>query len=173
MKRFMIQHLTLVLLSITACNSSKSESESESGSIEKKNTRREVTFMNPDGLFKNPAYSQLVVTSGPMKTIYVGGQNAVDDKGQVVGKGDIKVQATQAMNNLKIALKAGGASLNNVIKWNVYIVQGQDAKAAFGALQEDLKSLPHPPIVTGVFVAGLAQPDFLVEIEAVAVVPFE
>ena len=160
MKKIMIQHLAMILLLLAACNSPKSEGERESA--EKKQIPGEVTFMSPDGFFKNPAYSQLVVTSGPMKTIYVGGQNATDEKGQIVGKGDIKAQATQAMNNLKIALKTGGASLNNVIKWNVYIVQGQDAKAAFGALQEDLKTLEHPPIVTGVFVAALAQPDFLV-----------
>jgi hypothetical protein len=56
----------------------------------KKHTEGEVTYMNPEGLFKNPAYSQLVVTTGAMKTIYVGGQNAVNKDGQVVGKGTLK-----------------------------------------------------------------------------------
>lgn len=136
-----------------------------------KHTKAGVTYVNPDGLYKNPAYSQLVVAKGPVTTIYIGGQNATDKEGKIVGKGDIKAQAVQTMNNLKIALAAGGASLSNVIKWNVYIVQGQDSRAAFEALQEDLKTMPHPPVITGVYVAGLAQPDFLVEMDAIAVVP--
>jgi enamine deaminase RidA (YjgF/YER057c/UK114 family) len=137
----------------------------------KKHTQGEVTYMNPEGLFKNPAYSQLVVTTGAMKTIYVGGQNAVNKDGQIVGKGDIKIQATQTLNNLKIALQAGGGTLDHVIKWNVYFVEGQDAKIAFQALQEDLKKMSHPPIITGLYVAALAQPDFLLEMDAIAVVP--
>ncbi len=136
-----------------------------------KQTKGEVTYLSPEGLFKNPAYSQLVITKGPVTTIYVGGQNATDKEGKVVGKGDLKAQAAQALNNLKIALAAGGASLSNVIKWNVYIVEGQDARVAFQALQEDLKTMPHPPIITGVFVAALAQPDFLLEMDATAVIP--
>ncbi|NIJ52993.1 RidA family protein [Dyadobacter arcticus] len=136
-----------------------------------KHTKSEVTYLSPDGLFKNPAYSQLVITKGPFTTIYVGGQNATDKEGKVVGKGDLKAQAAQTLNNIKIALEAGGASLTNVIKWNVYIIEGQDAKVAFQALQEDLKKMSHPPIITGVFVAALAQPDFLLEMDAVAVVP--
>ena len=136
-----------------------------------KHTPSEVLYMNPDGLAKNPAYSQLVVVKGPMKTLYVGGQNATTKDGQIEGKNDLKAQALQTLNNLKIALAAGGASLNNVIKWNVYIVQGQDARAAFQALQEDLKKMTHPPAITGIYVAALAQPDFLVEMDAVAVVP--
>lgn len=136
-----------------------------------KHTQGEVTYMSPDGLFKNPAYSQLVVTRGPVKTVYVGGQNAIDKDGQVVGKGDLNAQAEQTLTNLKLALQAGGASLNHVIKWNVYIVQGQDAQVAFQALQDDLKTMPHPPIITGVYVAALARPEYLLEMDAVAVVP--
>ena len=136
-----------------------------------KHTKAEVLYISPEGLNKNPAYSQVVTTTGALKTIYVGGQNATNKEGQIVGKGDLKVQAGQILSNLKIALAAGGASLDNVIKWNVYIVQGQDARVAFQALQEDLKKMPHPPIITGVYVAGLAQPDFLLEMDAVAVVP--
>ncbi len=48
-----------------------------------------VQHLNPDGLHKNPAFSQAVVVSGSVRAIYVGGQNAVDASGQIVGKGDI------------------------------------------------------------------------------------
>jgi enamine deaminase RidA (YjgF/YER057c/UK114 family) len=52
-----------------------------------------VQHLNPDGLHKNPAYSQAVVVTGTVKTLYVGGQNAVDTSGKIVGKGDIKTQS--------------------------------------------------------------------------------
>nr|WP_294942523.1 RidA family protein [uncultured Mucilaginibacter sp.] len=165
-KNIVIPFVSLLFLLTASCNNDKKNE----GDMEKQ-TKGEVTYLSPEGLFKNPAYSQLVITKGPVTTIYVGGQNATDKEGKVVGKGDLKAQAAQALNNLKIALAAGGASLSNVIKWNVYIVEGQDARVAFQALQEDLKTMPHPPIITGVFVAALAQPDFLLEMDATAVIP--
>lgn len=155
----------LFLLTVSCNNNQKKQNDME------KRAQGEVIYTNPEGLHKNPAYSQMVITKGPLKTIYIGGQNATTKEGQIVGKGDIKAQAVQVLNNLKIALEAGGASLSNVIKWNIYIVEGQDSRVAFQALQEDLKKMPHPPIVTGVYVAALAQPDFLLEMDAVAVVP--
>jgi enamine deaminase RidA (YjgF/YER057c/UK114 family) len=157
--------VSLFFLLTVSCNNQKKQDVME------KQTRAEVAYINPEGLHKNPAYSQLVITKGPLKTIYIGGQNATTKEGQILGKGDIKAQALQTLSNLKIALAAGGASLSNVIKWNVYIVEGQDSKVAFQALEEDLKKMPHPPIITGVYVAALAQPDFLLEMDAVAVVP--
>jgi enamine deaminase RidA (YjgF/YER057c/UK114 family) len=57
--------------------------------------RRSVQLLNPEDLHKNPAYSQAVVTTGNIKTVYVGGQNAVNTSGEVIGKGDIAAQAEQ------------------------------------------------------------------------------
>ena len=54
-----------------------------------------MKHLNPEGLHKNPAYSQAVVTEGNVRTVYVGGQNAVDASGQVVGRDDIGAQAQQ------------------------------------------------------------------------------
>lgn len=169
MKRIAVIQIASLLLFASCNNNQNKQTDVDQNS--EKYPKGEVTYLNPDELHKNPAYSQLVITKGPMRTIYIGGQNSTDREGQVVGKGDIKAQALQTMNNLKVALAAGDAALSNVIKWNIYIVQGQDAKLAFEALQEDLKTMPHPPIITGVFVSSLAQPDFLVEMDAIAVVP--
>ena len=130
-----------------------------------------VQHLNPDGLHKNPAYSQAVVVSGNVRTVYVGGQNAVDTAGTVVGKGDVKSQTEQVLKNVETALSAAGAKLEHVIKWNVHIVQGQPLGPGFEAFQRAWGDRPNPPIVTMSFVAGLAHPDFLVEIEATAVVP--
>jgi enamine deaminase RidA (YjgF/YER057c/UK114 family) len=59
-----------------------------------------VKHLNPEGLHKNPAYSQAVVTMGNVRTVYVGGQNAADASDKVVGRDDIKAQAQQIFKNL-------------------------------------------------------------------------
>ena len=130
-----------------------------------------VQYLNPDGLHKNPAYSQAVVVAGNAKTVYVGGQNAVNASGQIVGKGDLEAQTEQVLRNVETALAAGGAKLEHVVKWNVYIMQGQSVLPGFDAFRRAWGDRPNPPTVTVLFVAGLANPDFLVEIDAIAVVP--
>jgi enamine deaminase RidA (YjgF/YER057c/UK114 family) len=130
-----------------------------------------VKHLNPAGLHKNPAYTQAVVVSGDVTTIYVGGQNAVDATGNIFGKGDIRAQTEKALKNLESALAAGGAELQHVVKWNVYILHGQSAQLGFEAFQKVWGQRPNPPVITGIFVPALAHPDFLVEIDAVAVVP--
>ena len=129
-----------------------------------------VKYLTPDGLHKNPAFSQVVATEGNVRTVYVGGQNAVSSSGELVGKGDMRKQANQVFENLEIALSAAGARLENVIKWNVYVLQGQPPQSAFEEFQRVWGNRPNPPLVTVLFVAGLANPDFLLEIEAIAVV---
>jgi enamine deaminase RidA (YjgF/YER057c/UK114 family) len=130
-----------------------------------------VQHLNPDGLHKNLAYSQAVAVTGHVKTVYVGGQNAVDASGKIVGKGDIQVQTERALRNVETALVAGGAKLEHVVKWTVYVVQGQPVAPGFEAFQRVWGNRGNPPSVTVLFVAGLAHPDFLVEIDAIAAVP--
>lgn len=129
-----------------------------------------VKYLTPDGLHKNPAFSQVVAIEDNARTIYVGGQNAVSPSGEIVGKEDMRQQANQVFKNLEIALSAAGARLENVIKWNVYVVQGQPPQPAFEEFQRIWGNRPNPPLVTVLFVAGLANPDFLLEIDAIAVV---
>ena len=132
-----------------------------------------VELLSPEGLHKNPAYSQLAVLEGNFRTIYIGGQNAVDKNGNLIGKGDIEAQAKQVLQNLETALQAGGGTFENVIKWNVYLLQGQSVEKAFKVFQGAIGKLKTPPLVTGIFVAALANPDFLLEVEAIAVVPMD
>ncbi len=133
-------------------------------------TRGRVQHINPDGLTKNPAFSQAVVVTGPAKTIYVGGQDAVDGSGNIVGEGDIGRQTEQVLKNIQTALAAAGADLGDVVKWNVYVVEGQPLQAGFEAFMKVWGRRPNPPAITAAFVSGLARPEFLVEIDAVAVV---
>ncbi len=130
-----------------------------------------VEYVNPEGLPKPRGYSQVVAVSGPHKTIYVGGQDAVNEKGETVGKGNLKLQTAQVLSNLERALGALGAKLENVIKWTVYIVAGQNPQEGFAVFSEKWQNKPNPPAITAVFVAGLGSPEWLVEIEAVAVIP--
>ena len=73
--------------------------------------------------------------------------------------------------NLRSVLAAAGAELTDVVKWTIYSVQGQDPRAGLQVFQEEWPREAAPPAISILFVAGLAQPDFLVELEAVAVIP--
>jgi enamine deaminase RidA (YjgF/YER057c/UK114 family) len=130
-----------------------------------------IQYINPDALSANPAFSQVVVTQGNGKTIYVGGQNAVNAKGEIIGKGDIGKQTEQVMENLQVALAACSATFENLVKLTIHIVQGQDLQKGFQASQKYLGSLKNPPVITGFFVPALAHPDFLVEVDAIAFIP--
>ncbi len=127
-----------------------------------------IDFINPEELLKNPAFSQVAVTKGSGNTIYVGGQNAVTKDAQIVGKDDIQQQTASALQNVERALEAANAALSDLFKLTIYVVQGQDVRKAFEGAQGFLKNLSHPPVISVILVAGLANPDFLVEIEAVA-----
>src|SRR5215211_4612673 len=89
-------------------------------------TNGRVDFHNPDGLPQNPAFSNVAVVSGNVRTIYIGGQDAVDAEGNIVGIGDIAAQTEQVLRNLRTALAAANAGPEHVVKWNVVVVDGQD-----------------------------------------------
>jgi enamine deaminase RidA (YjgF/YER057c/UK114 family) len=130
-----------------------------------------VHYINPDSLIKNPAFTNVVVVEGNVKTVHIGGQDAQNASGEIVGKGDIAMQVEQTLANVRAALAAGGAGPEHIIKWNIYVVEGQPLQAGFDAFQNAWPQTPNPPAITVVFVSGLAHPDFLVEMDAVAVVP--
>jgi enamine deaminase RidA (YjgF/YER057c/UK114 family) len=134
-------------------------------------THGRVEFLNPDGLPRNPAFSNVAVVSGPVRTIYIGGQDAVDAEGSVVGVGDIGAQTEQVLRNLRTALAAAGAGPEHVVKWNILVVDGQAISSGFEAFQRAWVAQTDPPVITVAVVKGLANPDFLVEMDAIAVVP--
>lgn len=130
--------------------------------------KNQIDFINPDELLKNPAFSQIAVTKGSGSTIYIGGQNAITKDLEIIGKGDIALQTAYALKNIEIALSACNATLDDLFKLTIYILQGQDIKKGFEGAQGFLKKLKKPPIVSAIIVTGLANPDYLVEIEAIA-----
>ena len=131
-----------------------------------------VELISPDKLVSSPAFSHVAVVSGAVRTIYIGGQDAVTSDGEIVGKGDLAAQTTQILTNIETALAAVGAGLEHIIKWNVLVVEGQPIQAGFEAFRQfwGTRSTP-PPLITAAFVAGLGHPDWLAEIDAIAVVP--
>jgi enamine deaminase RidA (YjgF/YER057c/UK114 family) len=101
----------------------------------------------------------------------VGGQNAVSASGEIIGKGDLAAQAEQVLRDLQTALAAADADVEHLVKWTIHVVDGQPLQPAFAAFQRFWGNRPNPPLITLTRVSGLANPDFLVEIDAVAAVP--
>ena len=130
-------------------------------------TAAAIERMNPQGLSTPTGYSHVVTVRGG-KTIYIAGQVAFDAKGQLVGKGDLAAQTRQVFENLSIALKAAGATFANVVKANTYM---RDASQV--AVVREVRAKYYTselPASTLVEVPRLANPDFLIEIEVIAVV---
>ncbi len=140
-------------------------------SLGQNTSRFQIEHINPPGLNRNPAFTNVVTVSGPSKTIYIGGQDAIDANGQIVGVGDVAKQTEKVLENLQTALAAAGAGIEHVVKWNVYVVAGQSLAAGFEAFKRMWGMRPNPPAITGMYVSALANPAFLVEMDAVAVVP--
>ena len=132
-----------------------------------------VAHLNPEGMHHNPAFTQAIVVEGNARTIYVGGQNAVAADGQIVGLGDLAAQTEQVLTNIETVLAAAGATLHDTVKWTIFIVQGQDLRPGFEVFQRHWGTEARPPVVSMAFVPALAHPDFLLEIEAIAVMRAE
>ena len=102
-------------------------------------------------------------------TVYIAGQIALDAEGNLVGKGDIEAQTHRVYANLQAILKELGGSLDDIVKMTTYLTDRSQLEA-FRRVRNRFFSEPFPPN-TLLFVSGLAQPDYLVEIEAIAVLP--
>jgi enamine deaminase RidA (YjgF/YER057c/UK114 family) len=139
----------------------------QAGRTTKEQTTAQPQFLNPPALSKPNGYTQVVIVQ-PGRLVYVSGQVARNAAGEVVGKDDLRAQVTQAMENLKTALAAAGASLQDVVKMNYYVVNLTPDKVS--VIREERKkylSAEHPPASTLVGVTALA-PEVLIEVEAVA-----
>ena len=128
-----------------------------------------VERINPKAMHTNPAFTQMIVVPSDARTVVIGGQNAVNAQGDVVGKGDFAKQTEQALKNLVTCLEAVNASVDDLIQVKIYMKEGEDLRAGFGEWMKVWGERTNPPLVTGLFVSGLANPDFLIEIEATAV----
>lgn len=136
-------------------------------------SRLRVEHKNPAGLFASRAFSQAVTVSGNAKTIYIGGQNAIDSEGRLVGQGDLELQTKQVLKNIETILASENAGFADLIKLNIHLLNGCDPQIGYKAFQESVGVLEKPPLVTVLFVAAFANPSYLVEIDGIAVVEDE
>ncbi len=133
----------------------------------------EKQFIHPDTLANfRRAFTQVVaVKSGGAKTVYVSGQVAIDKEGNVVGKADLAAQAQQVFQNLALALQSAGATPEDVVKLNVYVVdmKPEDGRTV-GRARRQFFTQQDLPASTMVGVQSLVMPELLLEAEATAVV---
>ena len=130
-----------------------------------------VQFKNSPDIAAPAGYSHAVVVSSG-KMIFLSGQVGLDKQGNMVGKDDFGAQARQAFANLRSALAAAGATPDNLIKLNYYVVGLNHEKlVAIRDARDQLIDKEHPPASTLAGVQALFRDDAMIEIEAVAVVP--
>ncbi|ORM38033.1 RidA family protein [Williamsia sp. 1135] len=129
-----------------------------------------IKLLKPEGLVNSPAFSHVAVIPPGATTILVGGQNAVDQNGALVGGNDVGAQTAQVMANLKTALAAAGADMSDVVSLTLYAVDGIDLTAGYTVAAQSLDPNSDPPLITAAMVPALGVPGALVELAAVAAV---
>ena len=125
-----------------------------------------VTHVDP--LHVRPVKGAYVEATGG-KTVYISGQIALDKDGKVVGEGDMKAQAEQVFKNLQTALASAGATFKDVVKMNTYTTDMSQVQPI-----RDVRARyfgDTVPASTLVQVVHLARPEFMLEIEVIAIVP--
>ena len=128
-----------------------------------------ISRTNPDGVHKPFAgYSHVVTAEGAQKLVFCAGQVPADPDGKVLPPDDFEAQTKMVMQNLSRALAAGGAKLSDVTKVTIYICNQHDVPKARGILETYFGG--NPPGSTLCVLRGLANPNFLLEIEAIAAV---
>jgi enamine deaminase RidA (YjgF/YER057c/UK114 family) len=129
-------------------------------------------LLNPDTMFKPTAgYSQAVeITDG--KIVYIAGQVAQDKAGNLVGKDDFRAQLQQVFENLKAAVEPAGGTFTNIVKLNWYCAESVDLAQMplVREIRDRYVDTAHPPTSTFVVVKRLVRPEWLIEVDAVAVI---
>ena len=136
------------------------------------NTKRqtEKQFLNPNDLHVTAGYTH-VVTANQGKMVFVSGQVALNKQLELVGKGDLRAQTIQVFENLKVALVAAGATFADVVKLNIYVPNYKPTDVpVIREVRSKYVSKEKPPAATLVRVSSLVREDFLIEIEAIAMI---
>ena len=130
-----------------------------------------ANFHSPETIHRPFGYSHVAeVTAG--RPVYIAGQVALDPAGELVGPGDIAAQTRQVFDNLQAALQTVGASFEQVVKLNYYLVDASQLPVVREVRNQYINT-EQPPASTAVEVRRLFRDDILIEVEAVAVVDFQ
>jgi enamine deaminase RidA (YjgF/YER057c/UK114 family) len=129
-----------------------------------------VRHSNPSGMTQPTAYSQVVEVNGPHRLVFVAGQTGVDASGKAAK--EFRAQAVQVFENIKTALASAGGGMDNVVRLVTYLTdieQNADAyrevRASFFANKSAL------PASTLLQITRLANPSYLIEVDAIAILP--
>ena len=128
-------------------------------------------YLNPNSLFPSlpHGFSQVVIATG-RKLVFISGQTAWDPRKNIVGRDSVLEQARQAFRNLETAMGAAEGTLKDVVALRIYVVDYQaESGTAVGTALREFFSPENPPASTWIGVSALAVPEFLIEIEATAV----
>ena len=132
----------------------------------------EKIALSPSTLPPAPGYSQIVKVTGGGTTIYIAGQVALDEEGQLVGDGDLEKQARHVFTNLVTALSEAGATTSDLVRIGIYVVAHDlDKLKLVRRVRDEVLYVDPPPASTLLGVERLALPDFLIEVDAIAMVP--
>jgi enamine deaminase RidA (YjgF/YER057c/UK114 family) len=133
------------------------------------NENQGVRFLNPSTIAKPTGYTHVVeVTKG--RIVFISGQVALDINGKMVGENDFRAQAVQVFENLKSALESVGADFSHVVKLNHYLLDAKN-RPTLREVRDLYVNVEQPPASTLVEISQLFQEGFLLETEAVAVIP--
>lgn len=126
--------------------------------------------LTPQGLHKPAAYSQVVIATG-RRLVFIAGQVSMDAEGKLVAKDDFAGQARQVYANLRTALRGAGATPADVTKLTTYVVgYTPELRAVIAEARAAIFRAGELPASTLVGVEALAEPGYLLEVEAIAVV---
>ena len=128
--------------------------------------------LNPATLFPSLpiGFSQIVTARGG-KTVYVSGQTAWDAEKRIIGGNDLGEQTRQALRNIRSAVETAGGAMSDVVSMRIYVVNYKRAHAGpIGEALSEFFPREHPPASTLLGVSSLAVEEFLIEIEAIAVI---
>ena len=128
-----------------------------------------VRFTNPPTLSTPRGYSHIAEVPAGTRLVYIAGQVALDSTGQLIGAGDLRAQAVAVFENLRRALTAAGATFNDVVKLNYYMVDASQI-AVLREVRDRYVNRAAPPASTLVEVRRLFRDDVLLEVEAIAAV---
>jgi 2-iminobutanoate/2-iminopropanoate deaminase len=120
------------------------------------------------GVYDPPGYSQAIKVTGAQTILFLAGQVAYDKDGSVKHRGDFKAQAREVFGAIKALVQAGGGTLDNVVKINTYVLDVR-YRQEFRAIRDEFFG-NKGPASTMIQVPSLAHPDYLIEVEAIAVV---
>jgi len=126
-----------------------------------------LRFMNPPAIAKPGGYSHVVEATGPGRIVYIAGQLGLKPDGNIAG--DFRAQAVQAFENLKSALAAVGATFDDVVKLNNYLIDISKNLGAYREVRDKYINVAQPPASTTIGISALARPDALYEVEAVVI----